>query len=94
MRLPMATLSHALSFGILLFFLLVAVFLGIRLRILSPGKAALVMFLFPIVFETGVVLLQKGEPLQILCAGFVLSISLGSATYVFGIALEKWTSKL
>ena len=89
----MATLNYALSFGVLLFFLLVAVFLGIRLRILSPGKAALVMFLFPIVFETGVVLLQKGEALQILCAGFVLSISLGSATYIFGVALEKWISK-
>lgn len=93
MMLPMSNLYYALPFGILLFFLLVAVFLGIRMRILSPGKAALVMFLYPIVFETGVVLLQKGEPLQILCAGFVLSISLGSATYVFGVSLEKRLKK-
>jgi hypothetical protein len=89
----MATLNYALSFGILIFFLLVTLFLGIRLRILSPGKAAIVMFLFPIVFETVGVFLQKGEPVQILCAGTILSLSLGSTTYVFGRALEGWVSK-
>jgi uncharacterized membrane protein len=92
MRYPIATLNYALTFGILLFLIGVAVFAGIRQRILSPAKAALVMFLFPIIYETLVVLLQKGEHLQIFCDGLLLSLTFGSATYVFGVILEKWTS--
>lgn len=90
----MENLNIALSFGIILSILLITVFLGIRLRLLSPAKAAIVIFLFPIMFETVmVVFLRKGEPIQIICAGFLLSISLGSATYIFGVALEKWILK-
>lgn len=85
--------SLSLIFGGFVCLITIAVFLGIRLRILKPKKAAMVMFLFPIAFETGVVLLRKGEPLQIFCVGILLSLSMGSATYVFGVLLEKWISK-
>jgi hypothetical protein len=93
MRLPMATQSNALIFGSLLFLMLVAIFLGIRLRILSPSSAAIVMFLFPLIYKVIVGFLQNEEPLQIVCDGFLLSIIFGPATYVFGIAVEKWRSQ-
>lgn len=89
----MGIIHVSLIFGGLFTLISYSVFLGIRFRKMSSKQAALIMFLFPIVFEIVLVLLQIVDPYGILCLGVFLSLIFGSATYIFGSALETRISK-
>jgi hypothetical protein len=78
-----------LIFGCILYVILAAIFLGIRFRNLSPIKAAIFVYLYPLIFEALLFIYQKRDLLEILCVGTFLSLIFGTSTYIFGKALQK-----
>jgi len=89
----MNDLMKALIFALVGSVILIIVFREMMFRDLSPIKAAFIVFLYPLVFETIMVLIQEEKTLEAMCLGIFLSIIFGTSTYIFGKALQKRLQK-
>jgi predicted MFS family arabinose efflux permease len=86
--------SSALFFGGIIGVVGIGLFIGIRFHYVSAKQTAIVMTILPIILVAIIVIAQKGEWLQIICMGPLLSLSFGPASYFLGRALENQQSNL
>jgi hypothetical protein len=85
--------TSALIFGGIIGFFGLALFIGIRFRVVTAKQTALIMTILPIILVLIIVIVQGGEMLQVICMGPLLSLSFGPAAYFIGRVLEDRSSK-